>query len=162
MFDRHIEGGLLEALAAEEMGCIVFSPLAQGLLTDRYLGGIPADSRAGRPTGYLRPEHVTEARVQQARRLSEIARNRGQTLAQLALAWVLRHPGVTSALIGASRPAHIEDAVGALARPDLSEAELARIDEVLAPSSAPTDGDGMRHENRARTTAQRPTADERM
>jgi L-glyceraldehyde 3-phosphate reductase len=162
MFDRHIEDGLLEALAADEMGCIVFSPLAQGLLTDRYLGGIPADSRAGRPTGYLRPEHVTEARLHQARRLSEIARERGQTLAQLALAWVLRHPGVTSALIGASRPTHIDDAVGALARLEFSEAELARIDEVLAPSTAPVDGDGDGPENRARTSAQRPAADERM
>ena len=89
----------------EGIGCIVFSPLAQGLLTDRYLGGIPEDSRAGRPTGFLRPQHVTEERVAKVRKLNELAQARGQTMAQMAIAWVLRQPAVTSALIGASRPA---------------------------------------------------------
>lgn len=104
MFDRWIEGGLLNVLGDEGIGCIVFSPLAQGLLTDRYLQGIPADSRAAKPDGFLKPEQVTDDKLEKVRRLQELARARGQTLAQMALAWVLRHSEVTSALIGASRP----------------------------------------------------------
>jgi L-glyceraldehyde 3-phosphate reductase len=132
MFNRWIEDGLLEALRDEGIGGIVFSPLAQGLLTDKYLSGIPADSRAAKPQGFLRPEQVTDDRVERARRLNELAQARGQTLAQLALAWVLRHPEVTSALIGASRPSQIDDAVGALASAALSEEELRAIEEILA------------------------------
>jgi len=113
------------------IGCIVFSPLAQGLLTDRYFSGIPADSRAGKPHGFLKREEVTEAVVAKVRRLNECARARGQTLAQMALAWVLRYPEVTSALIGASRPAHIEDAVAALENRSFSAAELQTIDQIL-------------------------------
>ena len=132
LFDRAIEQGLLEALAEEGIGCIVFSPLAQGLLTDKYLDGLPADSRAAKPHGFLRPHDITPARLDQIRRLNEIARQRGQTLAQLALAWVLRHPAVTSALIGASRVRQIEDGVAALQAPPFQPEELRAIDAILA------------------------------
>src|SRR5436309_10066502 len=131
MFNRWIEPALLAALREQGIGCIVFSPLAQGLLTDRYLSGIPAGSRAGKPHGFLKREEVTEAVVAKVRRLNECARARGQTLAQMALAWVLRYPEVTSALIGASRPGHIDDAVGALGNRSFSAAELQTIDQIL-------------------------------
>jgi len=132
MFNRWIEDGLLDVLAEEGIGCIAFVPLAQGLLTDRYLQGIPEDSRAARPHGFLRPEHVTEEKLAKVRKLNELARARGQSLAQMALAWVLRHPGVTSALTGASRPSQIEDSVGALKKLDFTAEELAAIDKILA------------------------------
>jgi L-glyceraldehyde 3-phosphate reductase len=96
------------------MGLIFFSPLAQGLLTDRYLHGIPDDSRAARPGTFLKKEQITDTYRAKARRLNEIARQRGQTLAQMALAWVLRHPGATSALIGASSVRQIEDNAAAI------------------------------------------------
>src|SRR5947199_4890080 len=131
MFNRALEGGLLAVLGDLGIGCIVFSPLAQGLLTDRYLSGIPADSRAAKPHGFLKREQVTEEVLAQVRRLNQCARARGQTLAQMALAWVLRHPEVTSALIGASRPGHIDDAVGALGNRSFSAAELQTIDQIL-------------------------------
>ena len=132
MFDRWIEDGLLAVLGEEGIGCIVFSPLAQGLLTDKYLNGIPSDSRAAKPHGFLRPEQITEDKIGKVRRLQELASARGQTLAQMALAWVLRHPEVTSALIGASRPPHIDDAVSALKNLTLSSEELQRIETILA------------------------------
>jgi L-glyceraldehyde 3-phosphate reductase len=131
MLNRWIEPELLGVLAEEKVGCIAFSPLAQGLLTSKYLSGIPDDSRAAKPTGFLRPEQVTEAAVAKARKLDVIARRRGQTLAQLALVWVLRHPGMTSALVGASRVQQIEDAVAALAKLELSPEELAEIDAIV-------------------------------
>jgi L-glyceraldehyde 3-phosphate reductase len=132
MVDRRAEEGLLATLAELGLGCIVFSPLAQGLLTNRYLHDIPADSRAGKPYGFLKPEAITDARRSQIRRLNAIAAARGQSLAQLALAWVLRHETVTSALIGASRVSQIDDSVTALDRLTLSAAELASIDQALA------------------------------
>jgi L-glyceraldehyde 3-phosphate reductase len=132
MLERTPEQGLLSVLAEEGIGCIVFSPLAQGLLTDRYLRGIPADSRAARPTGFLQESAVTDARCAQLQALDGIARARGQSLAQLALAWVLRHPAVTSALIGASRVRQLEDNVAALDNLALSDDELREIDRVLA------------------------------
>jgi L-glyceraldehyde 3-phosphate reductase len=132
MFNRWIEDGLLETLKAEGLGCIVFSPLAQGMLTNRYLGGIPQDSRAGKPHGFLRPEQLTERRLTQVRQLNEIAVGRGQTLAQMALAWILRQPTVTSALVGASRVAQIEDCVGALAHLEWEAEDLARVETILA------------------------------
>jgi len=132
MFQRDVEAGLLDALRDEGIGGIAFSPLAQGLLTDRYLAGIPADSRAAKPTGFLRPEGVTPDRVEQARRLNALAQQRGQTLAQMSLAWVLRHPEMTSALIGASRTSQIEDAVGALNHLPFEPAELQAIEQILA------------------------------
>jgi L-glyceraldehyde 3-phosphate reductase len=131
LFNRWIEGGLLEVLAEEGVGCICFSPLAQGLLTDRYLGGIPQDSRAGKPHGFLKPKDVDEAALAKVRRLSDLARGRGQKLAQMALSWVLRHPGMTSAVIGASRVSQIDDALGALANLAFSPEELARIDAIV-------------------------------
>lgn len=128
MFDRHIERDrLLDRLEAEGMGCIVFSPLAQGLLTDRYLAGIPTDSRAA-IGHFLKAEQITEDKVAKVRALQAIARRRGQTLAQMALAWVLRDPRMTSALIGASRPEQVKDAVGALDKLSFSQEELAEIE----------------------------------
>ena len=132
MFNRAPEGGLLAELRDLGIGCIVFSPLAQGLLTDRYLSGIPADSRAAKPHGFLKREQVTEDVLAQVRQLNQCARARGQTLAQMALAWVLRHREVTAALIGASRPGHIEDAVAALDKRAFSDDELRTIDRILA------------------------------
>jgi len=131
MFERWIEQGLTDVLEREGIGCIAFSPLAQGLLTDRYLGGIPADSRASKPHGFLRPEQVTEERIGKARRLNAIAQARGQSLAQTALAWVLRRPVVTSALIGASTVAQLDQNLDALKAPALSPEEIARIETVL-------------------------------
>lgn len=131
MFDRRIEEDLLDVLADEGIGCIVFSPLAQGLLTNKYLGGVPESSRASRQGQAAWEERLSGENLDKVRRLNEMAQGRGQSMAQLALAWVLRHPGMTSALIGASRPAQIEDAVGALDNLALSEEELAQIDTIL-------------------------------
>jgi L-glyceraldehyde 3-phosphate reductase len=131
MFDRRPEDGLLDVLAKEGLGCIVFSPLEQGLLTDKYLKGIPKGSRASKPHGALRPDDITDERRAQLVRLNEIARARGHSLAQLAIAWVLRHEVVTSALIGASRVAQVEDGVAALDNLFLSGDELRTIEQVL-------------------------------
>jgi L-glyceraldehyde 3-phosphate reductase len=132
MFNRWVEDGLLDTLADEGVGCIAFSPLAQGLLTGRYLEGIPDDSRAAKAHGALRREQITDAKVAQIRRLHEIAQARGQTLAQMATVWVLRHPVMTSALIGASRVSQIEENVAALDNMSFSQEELAAIEEALA------------------------------
>jgi L-glyceraldehyde 3-phosphate reductase len=131
LFDRWIEDGLLETLEEKGIGCIVFSPLAQGLLTDRYLNGIPKGSRAAREDSYLSPHQVTDEVVAKVGRLNEIATARGQTMAQLAIAWVLRQPGVTSALIGASSPAQVDDAVAALGHLDFTTDEMTAIDRIL-------------------------------
>jgi L-glyceraldehyde 3-phosphate reductase len=129
MLNRWIEDGLLDALEDEGVGCIAFSPLAQGLLTDKYLDGVPADARPNRPGGdSLKPEHLREENLARVRALNTIARGRGQSLAQMAIAWVLRDPRVSSALIGASRPEQIVDAVGALDGPAFTPEELAEID----------------------------------
>ena len=132
IFERTIETGLLAVLKREGIGCIAFCPLAQGLLTDRYLNGIPADSRANKPDAFLKRNDVTEDSIAKVRELSEIARSRGQSSAQLALAWVLRDSRMTSALIGASRVEQIEQNVTALANLRFSSDELARIDSILA------------------------------
>lgn len=132
MFDRWIEGGLLTVLRDEGIGCIVFSPLAQGLLTDKYLNGIPAGSRASKPHGFLKREQVTDDKLAKVRRLQDLAQARGQTLAQMALAWVLRHSEVTSALIGASRCEQIDDAAGALKNLNFVSEELQSIEKILA------------------------------
>lgn len=133
MFDRWVEGGLLKALEDEGVGCVVFSPLAQGLLTDKYLGGaIPPGSRASKPQPFLRPEHLTAAKLAVVDKLNSLAKERGQSLVQMALAWVLRHPCMTSALIGASRPAQVEEAVGALSKLDFTPAELEAIDAAVS------------------------------
>jgi len=132
MFERKIEEGLLDVLGQEGIGCIAFCPLAQGLLTDRYLGGIPADSRAGKPDTFLKRNDVTEDGLAKARALGEFARSRGQSIAQLALAWILRDRRITSALIGASRVEQIEQNAAALANLEFSTDELGYIDNVLA------------------------------
>jgi L-glyceraldehyde 3-phosphate reductase len=131
MFDRWIEGGLTDVLEREGLGCIAFSPLAQGLLTDKYLEGIPGGSRAAKPHGFLRPEQVTAERIDQVRRLNQIALARGQTLAQMARRWVLRRPVVTSALVGASSVGQLEENLDSLQAPDLSAEELQRIEVIL-------------------------------
>jgi L-glyceraldehyde 3-phosphate reductase len=132
MFERWIEDGLLKVLRENGIGCIVFSPLAQGLLTDKYLEGIPAGSRASRPTGFLRPEQVTAEKIGKVRKLNEMAKARGQSLAQMALAWVLRHKEVTSALIGASKVEQIDDAVKALDNLSFSSDELRKIENIIS------------------------------
>jgi L-glyceraldehyde 3-phosphate reductase len=132
MFNRWVENGLLGVLSEEGIGCIAFSPLAQGLLTDKYLNGIPEGSRASKPHGFLRPAHITDAKLAQVRRLNEVARKRDQSLAQMAVAWILRHPGMTTALIGASRVGQIEEAVGALGRLAFTGEELQAIEDSLA------------------------------
>jgi L-glyceraldehyde 3-phosphate reductase len=119
---------LLDTLEKEGMGCIVFSPLAQGLLTDRYLKGVPADSRAGQKRDSWREEFLSEANLKRVQALNEVARNRGQTLAQMAISWVLRDKRMTSALIGASRPEQVINCVGALENRTFSSEELAAID----------------------------------
>ncbi len=134
MFNRWIEKGLLDVLEEEGVGCIVFSPLAQGLLTARYLDGIPADSRAAKPHGFLKQTQITPQRLAVIQRLNEIAARRGQTLAQMAVTWVLRDPRVTSALVGASRVSQIEDNAAAANATPLSEIELSEIEAVLAGS----------------------------
>ena len=133
MFERWVEGGLLNVLGNEGVGCIPFSPLAQGLLTDKYLHGIPEDSRAARPTGFLQKSHITDERLNQIRDLNSLAIQRGQSLAQMALAWILKDERVTSVLIGASRPEQLSDSLKALDNLRFSAAELARIEEILAP-----------------------------
>jgi L-glyceraldehyde 3-phosphate reductase len=129
MINRWVEDdGLLDTLEGLGIGSIVFSPLAQGMLTTKYLNGIPEDSRAAQGKS-LRKSFINEKTIANIKALNDIAEKRGQTLAQMALAWVLRGGHVTSALIGASRPEQIEDSVGALKNLDFSEAELKEIDQ---------------------------------
>ncbi len=132
MFNRWIENGLTDVLEEEGIGCIVFSPLAQGLLTDKYLQGIPEDSRASKTWGFLKEKDITPQKVEKVKTLNTLAQERGQTLAQMAIAWVLRLPAVTSALIGASRVGQIDDIAGALDHLEFSQAELDRIEGILA------------------------------
>jgi L-glyceraldehyde 3-phosphate reductase len=131
MFVRSIEEELLDVLESDGIGCIAFSPLAQGLLTDHYLAGVSAGSRASRPHSTLTSDQVT-ARLEQVRQLNAIATKRGQKLAQMAIAWVLREQRMTSALIGASSVSQVEDAVAALAHRSFDDAELQEIDRILA------------------------------
>lgn len=131
MFNRWVEDGLTDLLKEEGVGSIAFVPLAQGLLTNRYLNGIPEDSRALKPNSFLNEGDVSEEVLARVRKLNEIAQERGQSLAQMALAWVLREQKITSALIGASKVSQIEENVAALDRLDFSEAELNKIDEIL-------------------------------
>ncbi len=132
MFDRVPENSLFSTLAQQGIGCIPFCPLAQGLLTGRYLNGIPADARAVRDPRFLKPGDITEAKVEKIRKLNNLATKRGQSLAQMSLAWVLRNPAVTSALIGASKVSQIEDNLGALKNLAFTSDELAAIDQILA------------------------------
>ena len=129
MFNRWIEQGLLDVLGKEGIGCITFSPLAQGLLTDRYLKGVPEDSRAVKAGRFFPPEYLSEENLGKVRALNEIAHRRGQSLAQMALAWCLRDPRVTTVLAGASRPEQIEQNVAALNNLEFTKEELAEIDK---------------------------------
>ncbi len=131
MFNRTPEQGLFDVLNQEQVGCIAFSPLAQGLLTDRYLKGLPADSRAARSV-FLKPEQITPQVLEKIRSLEEIAKQRGQTLAQMAVAWALRNPVMTSVIIGASRLEQLEQNVRALKNLAFSTGELLAIDQLLA------------------------------
>jgi L-glyceraldehyde 3-phosphate reductase len=132
MLDRWVEGGLLDVLEQEGIGCIAFSPLAQGQLTDRYLGGVPQGARASKTQGvWLTPEKVQE-NLPKVKKLNEIAKKRGQKLSQMALAWVLRKPQVTSALIGASSVGQLDDNLGALNKLEFTDKELREIEEILA------------------------------
>ncbi len=133
MLNRWIEGGLLDVLAREGVGCIAFSPLAQGLLTDRYLGGTPADSRATRGSSFS-GEMLSEANLTKVRALHEIARRRGQSLAQLAIGWVLRDSRVTSTVVGASSVAQLEDSLRALEKWEFELDELTEIDRYATES----------------------------
>ena len=132
MLDRWIEPQLLDVLAQEGIGCIPFSPLAQGLLTDRYLAGIPADARAGTPHGFLKAAGITPTILTKIEKLNALAQARGQSLAQMALAWVLRDPRVTTALIGASKVSQLENNLVALSNLNFVPAELVQIDAILA------------------------------
>jgi L-glyceraldehyde 3-phosphate reductase len=130
MLNRWVEEDLLDTLQAEGMGCIAFSPLAQGLLTNKYLNGVPADARINRVGGgSFKADHLSEQNLTHVKALNAMARARGQSLAQMAVAWVLRHPGMSSALIGASKPEQITELVGALDNLSFSAEELASIDQ---------------------------------
>lgn len=131
MFERWVEPELLDTLEEHGVGSIAFSPLAGGLLTDRYLQGIPQDSRAASGSQFLQPDQLTEDKLGKIRRLNALAQQRGQKLSQMALAWVLRGDRVTSALIGASKTSQIEDAVGMLANRTFSDDEIKQIEQIL-------------------------------
>jgi L-glyceraldehyde 3-phosphate reductase len=131
MFVRWVEDGLMDLLGREGVGCIPFSPLAQGLLTNKYLHGIPADSRVAKPHGFLHEEDINESRLNQIRKLNDIALSRNQSLAQMALAWLLKDNRVTSVLIGASKPEQLADSLLCLDNIIFSEAELNAIEEIL-------------------------------
>lgn len=134
MFERWVEDGLLSVLEDEGVGCIPFSPLAQGLLTDKYLKGIPSDSRAAKPSGFLKETQITPEIIKQIGLLNTIAENRNQTLAQMALAWLLKDPRITSVLIGASRPEQLQDSLKCLDNTDFSTEELTQIEDILKVS----------------------------
>lgn len=131
MFERWVEDGLLEVLEQNGVGCIPFSPLAQGMLTDKYLKGIPADSRAAKAHGFLQTSELTDTRLQQIRELNEIARQRKQSLAQMALAWLLKDKRVTTVLIGASSVGQLDNNIDALNNIEFSNDELAAIEKLL-------------------------------
>ncbi len=131
MLDRWVEDGLLDSLETLGIGCIAFSPLAQGVLTDRYLKGIPEDSRAGKSTGFLQPDQVTRDKLEIVNKLNSIARERGQSLAQMAIAWLLKDHRVTSVLIGASSVEQLDDNLKTLNNLSFSDDELRRIDEII-------------------------------
>jgi L-glyceraldehyde 3-phosphate reductase len=131
MFNRWVEDGLLNVLEKNGVGSVVFSPLFQGLLTDKYLKGIPEDSRAAKSHGFLQTSQITSEKIEKVKALNEIARERGQKMSQLALSWVLRDPRVTSVIIGASKVSQIEDAVGILDKLDFTSDELKRIEKIL-------------------------------
>jgi len=131
MFERWVEGGLLDVLETEGVGCIPFSPLAQGMLTNKYLHGIPEDSRAAKASGFLQTSQITPERLEEIKQLNELAKQRGQSLAQMALSWILKDPRVTSVLIGASKPEQLADSLKCLDNIIFSKEELEKIDGIL-------------------------------
>lgn len=131
MFNRWVEDGLLDVLEKNGVGSVVFSPLFQGLLTDKYLQGIPEGSRAAKSHGFLQASQITDDKIKKVKALNEIARSRGQKMSQLALSWVLRDERVTSVIIGASKVSQIEDAVEMVDQPDLNSEELEKIESIL-------------------------------
>ena len=131
MFNRWVEDGLLDVLEKNGVGSVVFSPLFQGLLTDKYLQGIPEGSRAAKSHGFLQASQITEDKIKKVRALNEVARSRGQKMSQLALSWVLRDDRVTSVIIGASKVSQIEDAVEMVDQPELTSEELEKIESIL-------------------------------
>jgi L-glyceraldehyde 3-phosphate reductase len=132
MFERWVEDGLLDVLEETGIGCIPFSPLAQGMLTDKYLKGIPKDSRAYKPTGFLKIEDVTDRRILKAKKLNEIALNRKQSLAQMAIAWLLKDPRVTSVLVGVSSVDQLDDNLKTLKNLKFTDVELRKIEDILS------------------------------
>ena len=136
MFERWVEDGLLETLENYGVGCIPFSPLAQGMLTNKYLHGIPADSRAAKPHGFLQKEALTPERLDQIRALNEIAQQRGQSLAQMALSWLLKDPRITSVLVGASSSEQLLDSLLCLNNLSFAEEELIKIEQILLSDSS--------------------------
>jgi L-glyceraldehyde 3-phosphate reductase len=131
MMDRWVEEGLLDLLGHEGVGCIPFSPLAQGLLTNKYLGGIPSDSRVAKPHGFLKENQLTEAKLKAVQSLQDMASARGQTLAQMALSWILKDHRITSVLVGASKPEQLTDSMKCLDNVTFSIEELNSIDGIL-------------------------------
>ena len=131
MFERWVEKGLLDLLEKEGVGCIPFSPLAQGLLTNKYLKGIPEDSRAHKPSGFLQENEITAEKIEKVKRLNELAVNRDQTLAQMALAWILKDKRITSVLIGVSKPEQVTDSLQCFRNTWFSDEELRQIEEIL-------------------------------
>jgi L-glyceraldehyde 3-phosphate reductase len=136
MMERWVEDGLLDLLGKEGVGCIPFSPLAQGLLTDKYLGGIPPDSRVAKPHGFLKEQQLTEPKLVAVRALNELAVMRGQSLAQMALSWILKDPRVTSVLVGASKPEQLSDSMRCLDNVTFGAEELKEIDDILQKMEA--------------------------
>jgi L-glyceraldehyde 3-phosphate reductase len=131
MFERWVEGGLLDVLEESGVGCIPFSPLAQGMLTSKYLKGIPENSRAAKSTGHLQTSEITEKRLQQITQLNDIAKQRNQSLAQMALAWLMKDKRITTVLIGASSVAQLDDNLACLDNLNFSDAELGQIEKIL-------------------------------
>ena len=131
MFERWVENGLLDVLEKNNVGCIPFSPLAQGLLTNKYLGGIPADSRAAKATGHLQTSEVTPEKIDQVKKLNELAAKRNQSLAQMAIAWLLKDKRITTVLIGASSVKQLDDNMDALKNLSFNADELNAIEKIL-------------------------------
>lgn len=134
MYERWIEDGLLDLLGSEGVGCIPFSPLAQGMLTDKYLKGIPEDSRAAKSHGFLQRDQITDEKLTQLNKLNAIAQERGQKLAHMALSWILRDERITSVLVGASKPEQLADSLKCLENTNFTKDELNRIDLILSNS----------------------------
>ena len=131
MFDRHIEDGLLDVLEKNGKGCIVYSPLAQGMLSNKYINGIPTDSRAAKAHGFLKTDQITEDKIKKIKKLNELAVQREQTLAQMAIAWILRHKTITSVLVGASTINQLNDNVDSLRNTDFTSEEIGKIEIIL-------------------------------